>query len=222
MVFNSQKRFIFLEVPKTGSSAIVKLLLAIDKQSHRNILTLENGLSMAMPTHATYNDVVTALGEDRKLYTIIGFIRDPEDVALSKYYFYKNGRASREAKNRAASVSLRWRVLLSKALPLSIWVLVYPFKPTKRFLHDGEGSLGVDVLGDFSEIESHVEQILTSLGYEKGVIKLTKVNVSKHEKPKLEGIVTRAIFELKIRNDRRFYWNVIDKCIATKTSVEMQ
>lgn len=63
-----------------------------------------------MRKHARVVDIKARLGAAAADYTFVGFIRDPREVVVSKYYWYRNGwPAERLREGRISSLRRRRR-----------------------------------------------------------------------------------------------------------------
>jgi hypothetical protein len=74
MVISDRYRYVFVELPRTGSTAIA-----------RELRELYDGQSVLFK-HATYEQFLASASEDRKGYFSFGGIRNPLDDAVSLYF----------------------------------------------------------------------------------------------------------------------------------------
>ena len=77
MIISHSHKYLFVELPRTGSSAVSKeLILNYDAES-------------ILRKHATYRDFLRQASEDEKEYFVFSSIRNPMDKILSLYFKYK-------------------------------------------------------------------------------------------------------------------------------------
>jgi hypothetical protein len=214
---NEERKFVFIEVPKTGTTAIAKLLLEIDTGSKRNIITGVDGKAIEVPVHATVSDIRRLMGSDADRYTFVAFFRDPVDVMVSKYHFYRTGRAAQRSESERGNVGRKMRVTFAQSLPIVAWCALYPFKSSSHFVLD-EGVLAIDLLGDFAEIQTEVVRIFGRLGYEADQLALTFENRTCYSPP--SSTVYRwlqLIASFKTRQDLRLYEAARQKSSVSST-----
>lgn len=205
MIWNADRRFIFIEVPKTGTSAVARQLLEIDPCCRRGVIVCGDGREVEVPVHATVSEIRHILGEEARTYTFIAFLREPVDVMISKYHFYSAGRAAQRSETDAASRGLKWRVALARGLPLPLWCAVYPFKSSCHFVLD-RGKLAVDMLGDFSNLQSEVLRIFGSFGYPVEQLLLPVENKTDYARPSpLTRLLLQRIAAVKCSRDANLY-----------------
>ena len=73
MIISHEHRYVFVEVPRTGSSAISRELR--DNYGGTSILR----------KHASYRDFLRVATEDEKSYFVFSCVRNPLDVAVTRY-----------------------------------------------------------------------------------------------------------------------------------------
>lgn len=78
MVISHLHRYVFVEVPRTGSSAIATEL----RENYAGELILRK--------HATYRDFLRQATADEKTYFVFSGIRNPLDVAVTRYVHLKS------------------------------------------------------------------------------------------------------------------------------------
>ena len=77
MIISHEHRYVYVEVPRTGSSAIRKELREM------------YGGEPILRKHATYRDFLRTATEDEKTYFVFSGIRNPLDVAVTRYTHLK-------------------------------------------------------------------------------------------------------------------------------------
>ena len=108
MLCSPDRKFIFIATPKTASTAIEAHMSAIDPMILRDAIPLEGGGTQRVRKHARAVDIRNALGGSAADYTFIAFMRDPREVVVSKYYWYRNGWPAERLRSGQIS-SLRRR-----------------------------------------------------------------------------------------------------------------
>jgi hypothetical protein len=170
-------------------------------------------------------DIKARLGAATAEYTFVGFIRDPREVVVSKYYWYRNGwPAERLREGRISSLRRRrrrWylpnladRVWLARLLPVTAWALVYPLKPGAHFLCDDNGDLGVDVLGAYSRLQADFTRIFSRFGYTEAELVLPHVNVTRYESQRIHHDWLDGVVKARMRRDRELNEQAEGKGVA--------
>lgn len=92
----------------------------------------------------------------------------------------------------------RWfRHWSTRLLPLSLWVLVYPYKGSAHFALARDNALLLDAVGDFDALEAHFQEIFGALGYDMQSLALEPTNVSDYKRP--EGLIFTQMANLSLR-----------------------
>lgn len=208
MLFSDIRKFVFVAVPKTGTTAIQQRLLAVDPDVYRNQVIDASGNWVKVPTHATARQIRDVMGPRADQFTFIAFLRDPYDVVVSKYHFYRSGRAarivglapSRGDEPQKFDLGRTLRVLSAKALPLELWVRLYPFPSSQSFIVDANGQPIVDQVGMMEHLQEDVLRIFTPFGYmpkdlELGIANRTDYDHEVARDPQLKTIVGRRLPE---------------------------
>ena len=229
MLFSESRRFVFIAVPKTGSSTIQKHLLKIDPGIKRDEVLDEVGQWRRVSTHSTVMEVKSLMGTRANDYTFVAFFRNPHDVVRSKYYFYVNGRPAKsydqgkvaikdDGEAGIISLATALRVLFARMLPLSLWAAVYPFKTGARFIVDKKGHIAVDEIGDFARFNDETHRILSQFGYSDEELALPLDNVSEYDKNSAPPAIFERIVSMKMPRDARIYAAVEAKTQPGNTS----
>lgn len=82
MIISDRHRYLFVELPRTGSTAV-----------HRELCALYDGEPI-LGNHATYADFLKIATDDQKRYFVFSSVRNPLDDAISKYFKVRSGRAA--------------------------------------------------------------------------------------------------------------------------------
>lgn len=188
MLLSEERGFVFISVPKTGTTSIESHLQRIDSQLIANKVLDWRRKCVKVTKHATANEVRGSLGERANQFQFIAFLRDPRELVLSKYNWYRNGWPFEKLKRR----ELRWfysnrnwwkptlahRTALARALPFWAWAKLYPFKPNYHFVTDARGGLAVDHVGLFETLQQDFLQIFRKFGYAPDQLELPRSNVA--------------------------------------------
>lgn len=184
MLISENRKFIYLAVPKTGSTSIETHLMSLDPEIKRNTVPRPNGTWVPVHKHAKAAAIKEQMRETMHDYTVVAFIRSPISTAISKYYYYRVGRGAERARlpnfTRKA-MGLRLRVLSTLILPLRTWVRLYPYSMMHEFLLDDQKNLLVDVMGDFGNLQAEFERIFVPFGFEPKDLELPMINKTKTE-----------------------------------------
>jgi hypothetical protein len=216
MLFSASRRFVFIAVPKTGSSAINNHLVRIDPSIKRNEVLDENGSWQKVHTHITAAEVRRIMGSRADHYTFIAFLRHPQDVLRSKYFFYANGRPAKSFDRRKIGLRDReadgvidfrtaLRVLVARILPLPLWAALYPFKSSAHFIVDKKGKSAVDEIGDFARFDEEAQRIFSHFGYSIDNLDFPKVNVSTYDKNIRSSKFLDKVVNIKTPLDNAMY-----------------
>ncbi|MBY6115414.1 sulfotransferase family 2 domain-containing protein [Mameliella alba] len=208
MLMSTERKFIFIEVPKTGTSTVAKRLLEIDPTLERDMLYLPDGTKERVAsTHISAAEVRRRLGPMADEYCFVGFLRDPVDQLVSKYYYYKVGRVREWLRSGKITAKLATRHASTRVLPLNIWILLYPYKGAAHFVLDDQGQVCIDIIGNFHRLEEHFREIFRRFGYPDEALKLEKVNVSKysHRNGKMFEWASDLSLKMHARRDVELY-----------------
>ncbi|SPJ23216.1 sulfotransferase family 2 domain-containing protein [Palleronia abyssalis] len=206
MLYSDERKFVFVAVPKTGTTAIQNRLQEIDPTIVRNHVRNAAGDLVKVATHETAYKLREIMGDQASDVTFIAFLRDPRDVVVSKYYYYRSGRAAREAglAKRKTGDSVRTdpgtvaRVLFAQSMPLGLWARIYPFASSAKFVTGPDGSTVVDCIGTNENLQTDVLRIFGRFGYTDDQLQLGIKNRSDYDRahardPKLEAVVAKRL-----------------------------
>ena len=212
MLCSPDRQFIFIATPKTASTAIETHLSTLDPAILRDAIPLEGGGTQRVRKHARAVDIRNALGASAAGYTFIAFMRDPREVVVSKYYWYRNGwpaerlkagqiSSLRRRRRRWYRPNLADRVWLARLFPVTLWALVYPLKPGAWFLCDDAGALLIDELGAYSRLQTDFTKIFSRFGYAENDLVLPHINVSRYENQTLSRDLLSRVVEKRMPRD---------------------
>ncbi|NOH29032.1 sulfotransferase family 2 domain-containing protein [Vibrio mediterranei] len=180
MLYSKSKKFLFIHVPKTGGTSLVK---AMKKDCDRAFLPLRmigyyfDDRGIKLP-RSTYNilgypyhvkaDILSDMWKEHydELYKF-AFVRNPWDIAVSEYFYIKRKKVHpiHKVVNQMPDFEyyLKWKVE-NYNRDQSEWVC------------DENDNLLVDFLGRFENYENDARKILKKFGYKSEV---PKENVTK-------------------------------------------
>lgn len=179
MLVSEKHRFIFVAVPKTATTAIETHLMHLDPELRRNEVLGCDGKWVPVHKHVPASEIRRIMSNRFSDYRTVAFIRDPLSAAVSKYFFYKSGRGARRAKKLVFSrraFGRQLRVASAKILPLRIWVLLYPYSMTHKYLLDTDGTILIQEFGDFENLQQEFERIFCQFEYSVDELQLPVVN----------------------------------------------
>jgi len=179
MIVSRKHKYIFIAVPKTGTSSIENFLLENDNSAIKKIPDKPH-----LKNHVSALEVRDSLGvETFQQYFVFGFIRHPMSRIVSSYFFYKKGAKSwlYESSKRRRSLSAKMRVTIAKLLPFKVWALIYPYKSNFQFLTDNDNKVIVSEIGFFENLNDDFFEIFTRLDLKFNKEELPKINKSSHD-----------------------------------------
>jgi hypothetical protein len=120
MIISRENRYVFVELPRTGSTAVQKELL--HNYAGERILQ----------KHATYRDYLRQASDDEKRFFAFSSIRNPLDDAVSRYYKLKTDHHGRYTD----PIRLKYRVGRLGAERLRVGEFPENRKLRRRSLHE--------------------------------------------------------------------------------------
>lgn len=204
MIISLKNRYIFIAVPKTGTTSVQKWLLENDPSARQYAVEI-GGQGYAFREHATALEIKSILGEHYPKFRTFAFIRNPYSRLVSSYFFYKNGKPI-TAGNKKPWPS-RFKTAYAKCVPFALWALSYPYKSNIEHLVDEENNLIVDYVGTFENLEDDLRKIISAIGLNIPVDQLPHTNKSSHAKYKdyFTKHFLRKRIERVIDRDLKFY-----------------
>jgi hypothetical protein len=91
MLFNYKDKVIFVSVPKTATTAVENYILENSNDYIRNFIFKNKKIKVK--THCSVKFLKEILGDEFNDYKILAIARNPLDCVISKYFFFKKGRA---------------------------------------------------------------------------------------------------------------------------------
>lgn len=204
MIISLKKKYIYIAVPKTGTTSIQKLLLANDPSARKNSVEIDEVI-YRFEEHYTAKRIKQVLGDHYASFQVFGFIRNPYSRVVSSYYFYKNGEPITSGSQNPWPARLR--IALARVMPFKLWCLIYPYKSNLEHLVDSQGQSIVTYIGTFENLREDLKTILKKIQVNIDIDKLIHSNQSKHENEDkyFNNIWFRKLIQPKLQKDLDFY-----------------
>ncbi|MEN8251570.1 MAG: sulfotransferase family 2 domain-containing protein [Bacteroidota bacterium] len=209
MVISDQHKYIFIAVPKTGTTSISSFLLKNDPTAVKNLIRV--GIkNYKVQEHITALELRKMLGNKFDEYTSFGFVRYPYSKILSSYFFYSEGRAAKKVHAGKQTFYIKLKVLFAKMLPFSLWALLYPYNSCRGFLVDKDGKLLVNYIGYFENLEKDFSNIVGRLGFDSGLERLSHLNWTSHDEfdSYMRNGILKRILARKVRSDLTLFYRL--------------
>lgn len=213
MRFSEAYKFVYIAVPRTGTTAVEKEIQRIDPGVLRNHVILPSGEVRRVNKHINVANVQALLGEKSSEYKYFGFIREPVDQVISRYFYYSKGRSYQRYKDGLiGSWTLRYKLPFSRLMPRPLWFVFYPFRKQTAFLRDQHGHIPLDFCGRADRLDNDLEKMPRRAGYTEFEHQLTRLNVApRDEIGALEKRFIKTVVKLRLQDDIAFYRN-LEEC----------
>lgn len=211
MVISDKYKYIFLAVPKTGTSSVSMCLLENDSSAERNRVVLQGG-EVSVPEHITAEELRSLMGAKFQDYRKVAFVRDPYSKILSAYYFYKKGRAAdKVASKERRGLKIRMIVFLAKLLPFPLWAVFYPIRSSSEFLVNKKGDVLVDYIGSFENLNEDFYSIFEKLGVSipRGQLPLRNVTEYNRDGRYVYNPLIKYLLSIKVRKDLQLFRKIM-------------
>lgn len=205
MVISRENRYIFIAVPKTGTTSIEKLLTKYDPSARRFGITID-GKEYSFKGHGTALHIKKELGDQYSNFRTFGFVRNPYSRLVSSYYFYKKGGKQSEER-RKTKVIRELKIQSAKLVPFKLWTLMYPYKSNREYFVDENNNIIVDYIGTFENLLEDLTKIFSSINLDIPINELSHTNKTNHSSFK-EYFTDELFTEMvnrSIEKDLRFY-----------------
>jgi hypothetical protein len=161
MIISHAHRYVFVELPRTGTTAVEKEL----KEHYDG--------QVVMNKHSTYEQFLRVATEDQKQYFVFGSIRNPMDDAVSRFFKIKSNHSFRHTrlksiKRRKGAVE-RYEDLLFRYVQGGDVDFPTFFKWVYRFPYDNWASLNhkdFDYIIRFENLSDDFSGLLEKMGIE--------------------------------------------------------
>lgn len=209
MIISRENRYIFIAVPKTGTTSIQQLLLENDPTARRYGLKI-GSKKYSFEEHDTALKIKTILGEEYAEYRTFGFIRNPYSRIVSSYFFYKNGRPITSGNQEPWTA--RFKIAYSRVIPFKFWAVSYPYKSNIEHFVDENKKLIVDFVGTFENLQKDLSRIFRLIDLDIPMDQLKHTNKSDHSSYKkyfdskifVEAVKKRIHADLDFYNKYKF------------------
>lgn len=209
MTISEEKKYLFVAVPKTGTTTIHTYLKNYDNNSRKNFVML-GGRMEPVDNHARFSDLEEIMGNRIHEFTSFAFLREPYDRLFSYYRYIIRPKEQR----KSYPLKAKFVRTVCKLMGFKMWALFYPLDHSYPYLLDKNGKVAVDFIGrteslkdDFVEICSRANlDVLKNIDMMVQMRMTTKSDMSHHLssawfKKRLDKRIARdlAMYE-KIRN----------------------
>ena len=205
MLISDKYKYIFISIPKTGTTAIQSFLLENDKSCVLNTVQIK-GKEVSVDEHIKTEKLKKIMGDQFNEYTVFTFIRNPYMRKVSGYFFYKNGDTLHShyfIRNLMANMN----ILLTKLIPFSIWSIVKPSKKLTDYFFDKDNQLLIDLVGKTENLNEDLLMICEKIGIELSSKKIPVKNKSTNSTVEyyFSNRVHKRIFSQIMREDIKLY-----------------
>lgn len=212
MLFSEEKKFVYIAVPKTGTTSLEQELKRIDPLILRNHIVLPDGRTQRVNKHITLKQVQALLGPKAGDYRYFGFVREPIDHTISKYFYYTTGRGyERFREGKIGTRALGLKVRFSRLIPRPLWFLFYPLNLQVSFIKDNSGNVALDFCGRTERLDSDMTELLHVAGYSDVTHQLRRLNSApRREFGTRERSFIESILQIRLKEDLSFYATIRD------------
>ncbi|WP_255233384.1 sulfotransferase family 2 domain-containing protein [Aliifodinibius salipaludis] len=178
MLISEKHKYIFISIPKTGTTAIQSFLQENDDSSVLNWITIK-AKRIKIDEYVKTWKLMKIMGDEYDKYTVFTFIRDPYARSVSGYHFYKNGNTLRShyfIRNFMAQLN----VLITKILPFIMWSILKPNKKLVDYFFDKNGQELIDLVGKTENMNKDLSSICNLLGIPLENVSVPVKNSSRH------------------------------------------
>jgi hypothetical protein len=165
--------------------------VGLDPEIRQNKVKNSEGRWIDVHKHTTARKIREIMGPSAGDYSFVAFLRDPREIAVSKYNFYRKGWPYKHWREGSLSFfsrnkpwwrpSLAQRVLLARHVPFRLWLRAYRSKSNAHFILDPKGRPIVDEIGLFDDLQEDFVKIFTNLGYSEHELTLPRKNVTQYD-----------------------------------------
>jgi hypothetical protein len=212
MVISVSKKYIFIDVPKTATTSIIKYLLSIDSTATNRQFEIDTN-KFGCKDHVKYYQLEKLMDVHLKEFKTFAIIRHPYSRIVSGYHFYKQGGKPKLVGNMKPSFALRIRIKIAQLLPFKLWAILYPYKSNLEFLLGDNGDNKVNHIGIFENLPEDLYKILDELHIDRNEVLLPVTNKSNHEsfEKYFKSSMFKWIIYWKVKRDLKFYNSINEK-----------
>jgi hypothetical protein len=195
MVYSKKHNLLYISVPKTGTTSVIKALLKIDPDAENHHLTIGDriirgkDLKKGVLEHARAKEIKEVVPADFFNHlNILATIRLPQSKLVSAYFYAKKNKLIKLKYNKIKSFRLLlnefnyiFSVLLAKVLPFQFWAFLYPYRSNYDYIFDDKGNRLVPYIARTEYLEADLKLIFSKLGIDISNFELGVSNTSNHE-----------------------------------------
>lgn len=216
MLISYKHKYIYIDIPKTGCTAIQSYLTKHDDSCNRWAVEVE-GEQILVDSHTETKEIKKIMGGDFADYTVFTFIREPYSRGVSTYFFYKTLKR-KKSSSKIRNIFAQLNAVITKILPFSIWSVLKPQKKLTSYFYDEEGNLLIDLVGKTENLNEDLWEICNKIGISLNNISVPVKNKSKHSftrKYYSNGIHT-SLYEYLLKEDIELYKKYSDTIYTEK------
>lgn len=213
MLYNHKDKVIFICVPKTGTTAVENYILKNNDDYLRNFIVKNEKIKVNTHTSVKYLNHI--LGEEFNKYKILAIARNPLECIISKYFFFKKGRANEKFVLflKKKQILNLMKVIAARFLDFNLWCLFYVFRVNTPYLLVNNNLPKNVFVIDFEQFKKQPKALFNlfpNLSFEQKDFLL--LNKTKYEKTDVKlWRLTKFILYFKLRKENLFY-----ECIKNK------
>lgn len=162
MIISDKYKYIFIAIPKTGTTTVQNFLLQNDDSCKWNFIQLD-GKTVVVDEHIETKDLKKVMGKKFDDYVKFTFIRDPYTRIVSSYFFYKNGKTLR-SQYFFRNLMARLNIILTQIFPFSVWSIIKPQKKMADYFYDNNNQLLINLVGRTENLNEDLLLISKQLG----------------------------------------------------------
>lgn len=162
MIISDKHKYIFIAIPKTGSTTIQNFLRKNDDSCRMNCIQINNE-TIRVDAHIETKKLKKIMGKKFDEYVKFTFIRNPYSRVVSSYFFYKNGKTLR-SRFFIRNLMARLNIILTRIFPFSVWSIIKPQKKMTDYLYDNDNQLLINLVGKTENLNEDLLMISKQLG----------------------------------------------------------
>lgn len=199
MIYSKKHKFLFISVPKTGTSSIQAMLVeqGVGKQNRFEI----DGVETVLPDHVSAQEMKDILGDKWDSLIKVAFARNPWDKVLSSFYYNKQGLVERYERKGKKPPFYRIKKFLSNLLPFRLWACFYPTRPCTHFISDANGEILVDYVFAFEQIEQSKGELCEMLGLPELPLPKENMSVGRPKHASAYGAISKWLVGRRLAED---------------------